>query len=87
MIVSTLVGLGAEGFSLVCPSEEKAKLLREVMAKIEAKNEVLEYVCSETALECGVFLAGVDGVGPWPVHTQQCGGLPLHRCSAFPHPS
>ena len=25
-------------------SEEKAKLLRDVMAKIEAKNEVLEYV-------------------------------------------
>ncbi|KAG6921952.1 protein tyrosine phosphatase, non-receptor type 23, partial [Chelydra serpentina] len=40
-------------------SEEKAKLLREVMAKIEAKNEVLEYVCPETVPACGVFLAGV----------------------------
>lgn len=26
-------------------SEEKAKLLREVMATIDAKNEILEYVC------------------------------------------
>lgn len=31
-------------FFLLCRSEEKAKLLRDVMAKIEAKNEVLEYV-------------------------------------------
>ncbi|XP_009321427.1 PREDICTED: tyrosine-protein phosphatase non-receptor type 23, partial [Pygoscelis adeliae] len=29
-------------------SEEKAKLLRDVMAKIEAKNEVLEYVFAQT---------------------------------------
>lgn len=31
-------------FPLLYCSEEKAKLLRDVMAKIEAKNEVLEYV-------------------------------------------
>ncbi|NXP43075.1 PTN23 phosphatase, partial [Leiothrix lutea] len=58
---------------LSCPSEEKAKLLRDVMAKIEAKNEVLEGVgaCPPGNVQRGCPVWGQRGqrvsqAGPGP---------------------
>ncbi|KAG5265147.1 hypothetical protein AALO_G00261920 [Alosa alosa] len=71
-LFSKLVPMAAHEASSLY-SEEKAKLLREVMAKIESKNEALEQFMDSLSVEC-VMEVGVFGVLPETV-MEKCAEL------------
>ncbi|KAL2079848.1 hypothetical protein ACEWY4_023641 [Coilia grayii] len=71
-LFSKLVPMAAHEASSLY-SEEKAKLLREVVAKIESKNEALEQFMDSLSLEC-VSDVGVFGVLPETL---------MEKCAAF----